>query len=128
MIFFFKQKTAYEMRISDWSSDVCSSDLAKVGGDDAAARAIVDLSGNVDLVENSGAISATGAKDAADNIAIDLSANSSGAIVKQTAVASGVTAPSLAGDIRFGGGTEVLDNHTSETSAVGKQVGQTGRP
>src|SRR3546814_8665770 len=27
MLFFFKQKTAYEMRISDWSSDVCSSDL-----------------------------------------------------------------------------------------------------
>src|SRR3546814_10815143 len=26
-LFFFKQKTAYEMRISDWSSDVCSSDL-----------------------------------------------------------------------------------------------------
>src|SRR3546814_10104145 len=26
--FFFKQKTAYEMRISDWSSDVCSSDLS----------------------------------------------------------------------------------------------------
>src|SRR3546814_5377654 len=29
IFFFFKQKTAYEMRISDWSSDVCSSDLAK---------------------------------------------------------------------------------------------------
>src|SRR3546814_10322940 len=28
-IFFFKQKTAYEMRISDWSSDVCSSDLER---------------------------------------------------------------------------------------------------
>src|SRR3546814_10341935 len=27
-VFFFKQKTAYEMRISDWSSDMCSSDLA----------------------------------------------------------------------------------------------------
>src|SRR3546814_1385020 len=27
--FFFKQKTAYEMRISDWSSDVCSSDLVE---------------------------------------------------------------------------------------------------
>src|SRR3546814_7005133 len=27
MFFFFKQKTAYELRISDWSSDVCSSDL-----------------------------------------------------------------------------------------------------
>src|SRR3546814_2873841 len=34
VLFFFKQKTAYEMRISDWSSDVCSSDLA---GRDAAA-------------------------------------------------------------------------------------------
>src|SRR3546814_19457790 len=30
--FFFKQKTAYEMRISDWSSDVCSSDLIRRGG------------------------------------------------------------------------------------------------
>src|SRR3546814_5510803 len=40
--FFFKQKTAYEMRISDWSSDVCSSDLDEggrlaVGGDRASA-------------------------------------------------------------------------------------------
>src|SRR3546814_11588540 len=31
MFFFFKQKTAYELRISDWSSDVCSSDLAAPG-------------------------------------------------------------------------------------------------
>src|SRR3546814_11426372 len=30
MFFFFKQKTAYEMRISDWSSDVCSSDLPDI--------------------------------------------------------------------------------------------------
>src|SRR3546814_5235682 len=30
--FFFKQKTAYEMRISDWSSDVCSSDLVTAAG------------------------------------------------------------------------------------------------
>src|SRR3546814_3624541 len=30
LVFFFKQKTAYEMRISDWSSDVCSSDLDEV--------------------------------------------------------------------------------------------------
>src|SRR3546814_1400542 len=29
-IFFFKRKTAYEMRISDWSSDVCSSDLLRI--------------------------------------------------------------------------------------------------
>src|SRR3546814_2340579 len=31
-VFFFKQKTAYELRISDWSSDVCSSDLSAAGG------------------------------------------------------------------------------------------------
>src|SRR3546814_6982960 len=31
VLFFFKQKTAYEMRISDWSSDVCSSDLRLAG-------------------------------------------------------------------------------------------------
>src|SRR3546814_4497765 len=31
VFFFFKQKTAYEMRISDWSSDVCSSDLFRLG-------------------------------------------------------------------------------------------------
>src|SRR3546814_5580868 len=41
-IFFFKQKTAYEMRISDWSSDVCSSDLWSIrgpeGNPDARAR------------------------------------------------------------------------------------------
>src|SRR3546814_18036568 len=44
LFFFFKQKTAYEMRISDWSSDVCSSDLLErnvfkymlTGEDDAA--------------------------------------------------------------------------------------------
>src|SRR3546814_5465256 len=34
VFFFFKQKTAYEMRISDWSSDVCSSDLlSSISGD-----------------------------------------------------------------------------------------------
>src|SRR3546814_11543352 len=33
IFFFFKQKTAYEMRISDWSSDVCSSDLDLLRGD-----------------------------------------------------------------------------------------------
>src|SRR3546814_6834502 len=37
--FFFKQKTAYEMRISDWSSDVCSSDLqGRVAEQDALVR------------------------------------------------------------------------------------------
>src|SRR3546814_6638861 len=57
VFFFFKQKTAYEMRISDWSSDVCSSDLlldqadpllhrqrrAKLGVDVAAYRHVEDV-------------------------------------------------------------------------------------
>src|SRR3546814_5236792 len=33
MFYFFKQKTSYEVRISDWSSDVCSSDLVSSGGE-----------------------------------------------------------------------------------------------
>src|SRR3546814_7502436 len=54
LVFFFKQKTAYEMRISDWSSDVCSSDLhadfrrpdrgSLLGADAAARRALFHLS------------------------------------------------------------------------------------
>src|SRR3546814_10081923 len=49
VFFFFKQKTAYEMRISDWSSDVCSSDLlapfgkAAVGGEDHGAAFIAGV-------------------------------------------------------------------------------------
>src|SRR3546814_15483703 len=38
IFFFFKQKTAYEMRISDWSSDVCSSDLQSREGSDQLDR------------------------------------------------------------------------------------------
>src|SRR3546814_5017798 len=41
--FFFKQKTAYEMRISDWSSDVCSSDLVEVVDADVADRATIQV-------------------------------------------------------------------------------------
>src|SRR3546814_4752160 len=39
LFFFFKQKTAYEMRISDWSSDVCSSDLANWDRSDRSQKA-----------------------------------------------------------------------------------------
>src|SRR3546814_8230273 len=60
--FFFKQKTAYEVRISDWSSDVCSSDLAfsegrklEIKGEASFIRAyahfdLVRLFGDVPLV------------------------------------------------------------------------------
>src|SRR3546814_3543167 len=42
--FFFKQKTAYEMRISDWSSDVCSSDL----------HCVASMSGMISFVHRNG--------------------------------------------------------------------------
>src|SRR3546814_861917 len=47
--FFFKQKTAYEMRISDWSSDVCSSDLHA----ESDARVFADM-GLIDLLQRPG--------------------------------------------------------------------------
>src|SRR3546814_9410448 len=55
-VFFFKQKTAYEMRISDWSSDVCSSDLTGIWEPDADGnfhRADnICLNGSLASVEN----------------------------------------------------------------------------
>src|SRR3546814_5585324 len=48
VFFFFKQKTAYEMRISDWSSDVCSSDLREARGDNAAATDAEALAAEVE--------------------------------------------------------------------------------
>src|SRR3546814_3588923 len=44
-VFFFKQKTAYEMRISDWSSDVCSSDLRERPTREGARQAIENRQG-----------------------------------------------------------------------------------
>src|SRR3546814_1722942 len=45
--FFFKQKTAYEMRISDWSSDVCSSDLKILKDRRGLYREVILPSGEV---------------------------------------------------------------------------------
>src|SRR3546814_2328513 len=43
LFFFFKQKTAYEMRISDWSSDVCSSDLIRLHCEPGASSTDFEL-------------------------------------------------------------------------------------
>src|SRR3546814_9077444 len=50
--FFFKQKTAYEMRISDWSSDVCSSDLLREGFDNPVDVPIIDKDDIIDLTSH----------------------------------------------------------------------------
>src|SRR3546814_351310 len=59
MFFFFKQKTAYEMRISDWSSDVCSSDLLdpqlQFDGKPGEAMPVGDISADgADIAQNDG--------------------------------------------------------------------------
>jgi hypothetical protein len=83
---------------------------ASVSGVDGTAAAIVDKSGTLALIENSGAIVAKGALATSDrNVAIDLSANADGTIVRQTAVAAGITAPSIVGDVRFGAGNDQFD-------------------
>jgi hypothetical protein len=87
-----------------------SGAIRATAGADGTATAIVDRAGTVTLIENSGAISASGALGTSDrNVAVDLSANTSGATVRQTAVATGIAAPAIAGDVRFGAGNDLLD-------------------
>jgi hypothetical protein len=77
---------------------------------DGTAFAIRDLSGTLGLIENSGAIAASGAEAGSTrNVAIDLSARNGDSIVRQTVVAAGVTAPTITGDIRFGSGSDLLE-------------------
>src|SRR3546814_10235456 len=51
MFFFLKQKTAYEMRISDWSSDVCSSDLTDPDSSEARRRGLFHWSKPMALID-----------------------------------------------------------------------------
>src|SRR3546814_4563679 len=60
VVFFFKQKTAYEMRISDWSSDVCSSDLVAAATESvplgaSGASAYLDQSALLKIAAETGA-------------------------------------------------------------------------
>src|SRR3546814_9130395 len=69
LFFFFKQKTAYEMRISDWSSDVCSSDLPDPGkpqvGVSAAGVQAVERVKKDPIYQGIAGSAAEGARDAA---------------------------------------------------------------
>src|SRR3546814_9811428 len=59
VFFFFKQKTAYEMRISDWSSDVCSSDLENKRRRGLGAQPHLGVLADVDDVVGENAVGAT---------------------------------------------------------------------
>src|SRR3546814_19851836 len=76
LFFFFKQKTAYEMRISDWSSDVCSSDLYRAQAQQARAQIAATLAGadtiRSQVTEQDSSIRQARAQLAAKRAALDL--------------------------------------------------------
>jgi hypothetical protein len=83
---------------------------AGLTGTDGVATAIMDRSGGLDLIENTGAIGAVGAPfDSNRAIAIDVSSNAGGVTVRQNAVAANASAPAIVGNIRFGTGNDVLE-------------------
>ncbi len=83
---------------------------ATATGENGTAVAIVDFSGTVSLIENSGTISATGAKaDTGRNVAIDVSEHATNVIVRQIAGTAGAPAPSVVGNLHFGGGNDLLE-------------------
>lgn len=84
--------------------------LAGRVGSDGTAVAIVDKAGTVSLLENSGTIGISNTASLGDKgIAFDLSANGAGVTVKQLAVATGVSAPLITGQMLFGGGNDIFD-------------------
>src|SRR3546814_9559597 len=98
VFFFFKQKTAYEMRISDWSSDVCSSDLAEhrfIGGN-----------GQIAGIERAEGAAEAPAVDGGDGRALE---------------------PAQAAEPAVGGALRLARGHRSEERRVGKECVSTCR-
>lgn len=96
---------------------------ATAGNENARAVAVVDASGTLRLIENSGKIVAEGAKAGSGrNVAIDLTAVTAGATLRQTAVGAGIAAPVIDGDVLFGSGSdlfEIADGKVSGTVDFG---------
>jgi hypothetical protein len=87
-----------------------SGNIQALAAGEGTAASIVDKSGHVTLVENSGNIAAGGvATSTGRAIAIDLSANGSGATVRQLLAAQNASGPTISGNILFGGGDDLLD-------------------
>src|SRR3546814_5573088 len=113
VFFFFKQKTAYEMRISDWSSDVCSSDLAMGHKGTEAAKEAAEM---VLLDDNFASIVAAvrEGRTVYDNIrkviAWTLPTNGGEAVAVVLAILIGFTLPMTA--------TQRSEEHTSELQSL----------
>ncbi|MFW2829737.1 autotransporter outer membrane beta-barrel domain-containing protein [Sphingomonas sp. ID0503] len=97
-----------------------SGAIAATASGNGAAVGIVDRSGTLALVTNAGSISASGGKT---NTAIDLSANTTGAEIRQTAVTTG-NAPSIKGDVLLGSGNDSFD--VADGTVAGKLSFGTG--
>lgn len=93
-------------------------------GTGATAVAIIDRSGSVTAIDTSGTISGT--------VAIDLSANATGATIRQTAVTSTVAEPTITGEVRLGSGNDTFDiadgavKATSRFGAGNNRLGLSG--
>src|SRR3546814_2937471 len=116
--FFFKQKTAYEMRISDWSSDVCFSDLTSVASTSLRGKLIDQRPKRIVTSAASTTTSArpgsTPASAAAGTIrGSNAKGNRRGRIVSAAAAARALRA--AAGP---GGGTARSEEHTSELQSL----------
>src|SRR3546814_11900228 len=115
--FFFccKQKTAYEMRISDWSSDVCSSDLLGLLGDESVHLVGVGLGeGIADRLET--VEQRLGLGDALEDVAGNILCRIELRLLRQVADPDAVGGPRLAGDLGIDAG-----HHRSEERRVGKE-------
>src|SRR3546814_6653805 len=108
-VFFFKQKTAYEMRISDWSSDVCSSDLI------ALTSVAVDFAWEEDGISVRAAAATTGPT----GVEMEALTAASVALLTLYDMAKALDRAMLIGDIRLleksGGRSE---EHTSELQSL----------
>src|SRR3546814_16652981 len=71
LFFFFKQKTAYEMRISDWSSDVCSSDLYRKAPKRKGGRVYVEVRSNGEVIFHEGYVTSKEAKRLERGLGLD---------------------------------------------------------
>ncbi|RHW18127.1 autotransporter domain-containing protein [Sphingomonas gilva] len=78
------------------------------GSGEATGIAIIDRAGTVTLVENAGIIEATGAA-AGKGVAIDLSASTGGVTIRQPVAAEGKSAGAIVGDIKLGGGADLVE-------------------
>src|SRR3546814_12644457 len=123
--FFFKQKTAYEMRISDWSSDVCSSDLNIVG----VANGNVEVSVAGSVANNVQAVP-LGAGNTSNKTTVTL--DSKGGLLERVDIASG---SAVAGDStiaiaatgKIGGNVDALATGAASISHAGTVGGSAGK-